>query len=191
MKSKRHLHFIEDVFYFAIMKARGGNMDFQKVLLIIFLLGFISINFILPRFNKRISELDTIATNIQFSCMLFALFLNQPKIFYSVLLIVFLIDIYRNKTKKIKTIFLELIIFIGLPLLTFFDIGILNPIPGLYFTRNSDIYLGFLLAGLIFFLNLYRFSKLEAVNKKYFISFLLLNLILYAENYFLIFKSLK
>lgn len=166
-------------------------MDFQRLFLIIFLLGFISINFILPKFNKRIDEVDTIATNIQYTSMLFALILNQPKIFYSVLLIGFLIDLYRNKTKKIKTIFLELIIFIGLPLLTFFDIGILNPIPGLYFTRNSDIYLGLLITGLIFFLNLYRFSKLKSINKKYFISFLLLNLILYAENYFLIFKSIK
>lgn len=191
MKSKRHLHFIEDVFYFVIIKARGGNMDFQKVLLIIFLLGFISINFKTPRFNKRVDELNIIATNIQFTCMLFALLLNQMKIFSLILMLGLLINAYNNKAKNLKPVFFELIILIILPLLIIFDLGIFVPLTESGFTRSSDIYLGLLLAGLVFFLNLYRFSKLEAVNKKYLISFLLLNLILYAENYFLIFKSLK
>ena len=191
MKSKRHLHFIEDVFYFAIMKARGGNMDFQKLFLLIFLLGFISINFILPKFNKRIDELDTIATNIQYTCMLFALLLYQMMIFYIILLLGLHINTYNSKVKSLKPIFLELIIVIILPLLIIFDLGIFGPSSVLYFTKPTDIYLGLIITGLVFFLNLYKFSKLEAVNKKYLISFLLLNLILYAENYFLIFKSLK
>lgn len=173
------------------MKARGGNMDFQKVLLIIFLLGFISINFKTPRFNKRVDELNIIATNIQFTCMLFALLLNQMKIFSLILILGLIISVYNNKAKNLKPVFFELIILIILPLLIIFDLGIFVPLTESGFTRSSDIYLGLLLAGLVFFLNLYRFSKLEAVNKKYLISFLLLNLILYAENYFLIFKSLK
>ena len=173
------------------MKARGGNLDFQKVLLIIFLLGFISINFILPRFNKRISELDTIATNIQFTCMLFALLLDQNIIYYIILLLGLHINTYNSKVKSLKPIFLELIIVIILPLLTIFDLGSFGPSSVFYLTRHTDIYLGLIITGLVFFLNLYKFSKLEAVNKKYFISFLLLNLILYAENYFLIFESLK
>lgn len=173
------------------MKARGGNLDFQRVFLIIFLLGFISINFILPRFNKRIDELDTIATNIQYTSMFFALLLNQMKIFSLILILGLLISAYIDKVKNLKPIFLELIIVIIFPLLIILDLGIFGPPTDFYFTRPTDIYLGILITGLVFFLNLYRFSKLEAVNKKYFISFLLLNLILYAENYFLIFKSLK
>lgn len=166
-------------------------MDFQRLFLIIFLLGSISINFFLPKYNKRINELDTITTNIQFTSMLFSLLFNQTKLFYLILLIGILIGIYNDRAKDIKPIFLELIIVIILPLLIIFDLGIFGPPSELYFTRETDIYLGLLLTGLVFFLNLYKFSKLEAVNKKYFISFLLLNLILYAENYFLIFKSIK
>lgn len=83
------------------MKARGGNMDFQKVLLIIFLLGFISINFKTPRFNKRVDELNIIATNIQFTCMLFALLLNQMKIFSLILILGLIISVYNNKAKNL------------------------------------------------------------------------------------------
>ena len=166
-------------------------MDFQRVFLIIFLLGFISINFILPRFNKRIDELDTIATNIQYTSIFFALLLNQIKIFSLILILGLLISAYIDKVKNLKPIFLELIIVIIFPLLIILDLGIFGPPTDFYFTRSTDIYLGILITGLVFFLNLYRFSKLKAVNKKYFISFLLLNLILYAENYFLIFESLK
>ena len=166
-------------------------MDFQKLFLLIFLLGFISFNFIIPKFNKRIDELDTIATNIQFTCMLFALLLYQLKIFYIILLLGLHVNTYNSKVKSLKPIFFELIIVLILPLLTIFDLGIFGPSSVLYFTRPIDIYLGLIITGLVFFLNLYKFSKLEAVNKKYFISFLLLNIILYAENYFLIFKSIK
>lgn len=166
-------------------------MDFQKFFLLIFLLGFISINFIIPRFNKRVDELNIIATNIQFTCMLFTLLLYQMKIFYIILLLGLHISTYNNKHKSLKPIFIELIIVIILPLLIIFDLGIFGPSSVLYFTRPTDIYIGLIITGLVFFLNLYKFSKLEAVNKKYFISFLLLNLILYAENYFLVFKSLK
>lgn len=166
-------------------------MDFQKFFLLIFLLGFTSINFIIPKFNKRIDELNTIATNIQYTSMLFALLLSQMRIFSLILILGVLISAYIDKAKNLKPIFLELIIVINLPLLIILDLGIFGPHTDLYFTRPTDIYLGLIITGLIFFLNLYKFSKLEAVNKKYFISFLLLNLILYAENYFLVFKSLK
>ena len=165
-------------------------MDFQRVFLIIFLLGIIFLNYF-PKFSKRIDDLDTIATNVQFTSMLFALLLNQMKIYSLILILGLLISAYNNKAKSIKPIFFELIIVIILPLLIIFDLGIFGSSSELYFTRASDIYLGLILTLPVFFLNLYKFSKLEAVNKKYFISFLLLNLILYAENYFLIFKSLK
>ncbi|WP_085875192.1 hypothetical protein [Peptoniphilus vaginalis] len=166
-------------------------MDFQKVLLIIFLLGFISINFNIPKFKKSIDDLDTIATNIQFTCMLFALLLNQMKIFSLIMILGLIISVCNNKAKSLKPIFFELIILIILPLLITFDLGIFVPLTESGFTRSSDIYLGLILTLPVFFLNLYKFSKLEAVTKKYFISFLLLNLILYAENYFLVFKSIK
>lgn len=166
-------------------------MDFQKVLLIIFLLGFISINFNIPKFKKSIDDLDTIATNIQYTSMLFALLLSQMRIFSLILILGVLISAYIDKAKNLKPIFLELIIVINLPLLTIFDLGIFVPLTESGFTRASDIYLGLILTLPVLFLNLYKFSKLEAVNKKYFISFLLLNIILYAENYFLVLKSLK
>lgn len=166
-------------------------MDFQKLFLLIFLLGFISINFKTPKSNKRINELDIIAKNIQFTCMLFALLLNQMKVFSLILILGLIISAYNDKVKSLKPIFFELIILIIFPLLIIFDLGIFGPSSVLYFTRPTDIYLGLIITGLVFFLNLYRFSKLKVVNKKYFISFLLLNLILYAENYFLILKSLK
>lgn len=166
-------------------------MDFQKVLLIIFLLGFISINFNIPKFKKSIDDLDTIATNIQFTCMLFALLLNQMKIFSLIMILGLIISVCNNKAKSLKPIFFELIILIILPLLITFDLGIFVPLTESGFTRSSNIYLGLILTLPVFFLNLYKFSKLEAVTKKYFISFLLLNLILYAENYFLVFKSIK
>lgn len=166
-------------------------MNFQRVLLIIFLLGFISINFKTPKSNKRINELDIIAKNIQFTCMLFALLLNQMKVFSLILILGLIISVYNNKAKNLKPIFFELIILIILPLLIIFDLGIFVPLTESGFTRSSDIYLGLILTLPVFFLNLYKFLKLEAVNKKYFISFLLLNIILYAENYFLIFKSIK
>ena len=165
-------------------------MDFQRVFLIIFLLGIIFLNYF-PKFSKRIDDLNTIATNVQFTSMLFALLLNQMKIYSLILILGLLISAYNNKAKSIKPIFFELIIVIIFPLLIIFDLGIFGPSSVLYFTRPTDIYLGLIITGLVFFLNLYRFSKLKVVNKKYFISFLLLNLILYAENYFLILKSLK
>lgn len=165
-------------------------MDFQRVFLIIFLLGIIFLNYF-PKFSKRIDDLDTIATNVQFTSMLFALLLNQMKIYSLILILGLLISAYNNKAKSIKPIFFELIIVIILPLLIIFDLGIFVPLTESGFTRSSDIYLGLILTLPVFFLNLYKFSKLEAVYKKYFISFLLLNLILYAENYFLIFKSIK
>lgn len=166
-------------------------MNFQRVFLIIFLLGFISINFKTPKSNKRINELDIIAKNIQFTCMLFALLLNQMIIYSLILILGLIISAYNDKAKSLKPIFFELIILIIFPLLIIFDLGIFVPLTESGFTRSSDIYLGLILTLPVFFLNLYKFSKLEAVNKKYFISFLLLNLILYAENYFLILKSLK
>lgn len=165
-------------------------MDFQRVFLIIFLLGIIFLNYF-PKFSKRIDDLNTIATNIQFTSMLFALLLDQMIIYSLILILGFIITAYNDKVKSLKPIFFELIILIILPLLIIFDLGIFGPSSVLYFTRPTDIYLGLIITGLVFFLNLYRFSKLEVVNKKYFISFLLLNLILYAENYFLIFKSIK
>jgi len=165
-------------------------MDFQRVFLIIFLLGIIFLNYF-PKFSKRIDDLNTIATNIQFTSMLFALLLDQMIIYSLILILGFIITAYNDKVKSLKPIFFELIILIILPLLTIFDLGSFGPSSVFYLTRPTDIYLGLIITGLIFFLNLYKFSKLEAVNKKYFISFLLLNLILYAENYFLIFKSLK
>lgn len=165
-------------------------MDFQRVFLIIFLLGIIFLNYF-PKFSKRIDDLNTIATNIQFTSMLFALLLDQMIIYSLILILGFIITAYNDKVKSLKPIFFELIILIILPLLIIFDLGIFGPSSVLYFTRPTDIYLGLIITGLVFFLNLYRFSKLEVVNKKYFISFLLLNLILYAENYFLILKSLK
>ncbi|EFR33789.1 conserved hypothetical protein [Peptoniphilus harei ACS-146-V-Sch2b] len=166
-------------------------MDFQKLFLLIFLLGFISINFKTPKSNKRINELDIIAKNIQFTCMLFALLLNQMKVFSLILILGLIISAYNDKAKNLKPVFFELIILIILPLLIIFDLGIFVPLTESGFTRASDIYLGLILTLPVFFLNLYKFSKLEAVNKNYFISFLLLNIILYAENYFLIFKSIK
>lgn len=166
-------------------------MDFQKFFLLIFLLGFTSINFIIPKFNKRIDELNTIATNIQYTSMLFALLLSQMRIFSLILILGVLISAYIDKAKNLKPIFLELIIVINLPLLIILDLGIFGPPTESGFTRASDIYLGLILTLPVLFLNLYKFSKLEAVNKKYFISFLLLNIILYAENYFLVLKSLK
>lgn len=165
-------------------------MDFQRVFLIIFLLGIIFLNYF-PKFSKRIDDLNTIATNIQFTSMLFALLLDQMIIYSLILILGFIITAYNDKVKSLKPIFFELIILIILPLLIIFDLGIFGPSSVLYFTRPTDIYLGLIITGLVFFLNLYRFSKLEVVNKKYFISFLLLNIILYAENYFLILKSLK
>lgn len=165
-------------------------MNFQKVLLIIFLLGFIFINYF-PNFSKRIDDLNTIAANIQYTCMLFALLLNQMKVFSLILILGLIISAYNDKAKNLKPVFFELIILIILPLLIIFDLGIFVPLTESGFTRSSDIYLGFILTLPVFFLNLYKFSKLETVNKKYFISFLLLNIILYAENYFLILKSLK
>lgn len=165
-------------------------MNFQRVFLIIFLLGIIFLNYF-PKFSKRIDDLNTIATNIQFTSMLFALLLDQMIIYSLILILGFIITAYNDKVKSLKPIFFELIILIILPLLIIFDLGIFGPSSVLYFTRPTDIYLGLIITGLVFFLNLYRFSKLKAVNKKYFISFLLLNLILYAENYFLIFKSIK
>lgn len=165
-------------------------MDFQRVFLIIFLLGIIFLNYF-PKFSKRIDDLNTIATNIQFTSMLFALLLDQMIIYSLILILGFIITAYNDKAKNLKPVFFELIILIILPLLIIFDLGIFGPSSVLYFTRPTDIYLGLIITGLVFFLNLYRFSKLKAVNKKYFISFLLLNLILYAENYFLIFKSIK
>lgn len=165
-------------------------MNFQRVLLIIFLLGFIFINYF-PTFSKRIDDLNTIATNIQFTSMLFALLLDQMIIYSLILILGFIITAYNDKVKSLKPIFFELIILIILPLLIIFDLGIFGPSSVFYLTRPTDIYLGLIITGLVFFLNLYKFSKLEAVNKKYFISFLLLNIILYAENYFLIFKSIK
>lgn len=165
-------------------------MDFQRVFLIIFLLGFIFINYF-PKFSKRTYEVETIVSNIQFTFMLFALLLNQMRIYSLILLLGLLFSPYNNKVKSLKPIFFELIILIILPLLIIFDLEIFGPSSEPYFTRSSDIHMGLILTGLVFFLNLYRFSKLEAVNKKYFISFLLLNLILYAENFFLIFKSIK
>ena len=123
--------------------------------------------------------------------MLFALLLNQMRIYSLILLLGLLISAYNNKVKSLKPIFFELIILIILPLLIIFDLEIFGPSSEPYFTRSSDIYLGLILTLPVFFLNLYKFSKLEAVYKKYFISFLLLNLILYAENYFLIFKILS
>ena len=166
-------------------------MDFQKLFLLIFLLGFISINSNIPKFNKRIDDLDTIAKNIQFTCMLFALLLNQMKVFSLILILGLIISAYNDKAKNLKPVFFELIILIILPLLIIFDLGIFVPLIESGFTRASDIYLGLILTLPVLFLNLYKFSKLEAVNKKYFISFLLLNIILYAENYFLVFKSIK
>ena len=154
-------------------------------------MGFISINFNIPKFKKSIDDLDTIATNIQFTCMLFALLLNQMKIFSLIMILGLIISVCNNKAKSLKPIFFELIILIILPLLITFDLGIFVPLTESGFTRSSDIYLGLILTLPVFFLNLYRFSKLKAVNKKYFISFLLLNLILYAENYFLVLKSIK
>lgn len=165
-------------------------MNFQRVFLIIFLLGIIFLNYF-PKFSKRIDDLNTIATNIQFTSMLFALLLDQMIIYSLILILGFIITAYNDKVKSLKPIFFELIILIIFPLLIIFDLGIFGPSSVLYFTRPTDIYLGLIITGLVFFLNLYRFSKLKAVNKKYFISFLLLNLILYAENYFLILKSLK
>ena len=165
-------------------------MDFQRVFLIIFLLGIIFLNYF-PKFSKRIDDLNTIATNIQFTSMLFALLLDQMIIYSLILILGFIITAYNDKVKSLKPIFFELIILIILPLLIIFDLGIFGPSSVFYLTRPTDIYLGLIITGLVFFLNLYKFSKLEAVNKKYFISFLLLNLILYAENYFLIFKSIK
>ncbi len=165
-------------------------MDFQRVFLIIFLLGIIFLNYF-PKFSKRIDDLNTIATNIQFTSMLFALLLDQMIIYSLILILGFIITAYNDKVKSLKPIFFELIILIIFPLLIIFDLGIFGPSSVLYFTRPTDIYLGLIITGLVFFLNLYRFSKLKVVNKKYFISFLLLNLILYAENYFLILKSLK
>ncbi len=165
-------------------------MNFQRVFLIIFLLGIIFLNYF-PKFSKRIDDLNTIATNIQFTSMLFALLLDQMIIYSLILILGFIITAYNDKVKSLKPIFFELIILIIFPLLIIFDLGIFGPSSVLYFTRPTDIYLGLIITGLVFFLNLYRFSKLKAVNKKYFISFLLLNLILYAENYFLIFKSIK
>lgn len=165
-------------------------MDFQRVFLIIFLLGIIFFNYF-PKFSKRIDDLNTIATNIQFTSMLFALLLDQMIIYSLILILGFIITAYNDKVKSLKPIFFELIILIIFPLLIIFDLGIFGPSSVLYFTRPTDIYLGLIITGLVFFLNLYRFSKLKVVNKKYFISFLLLNLILYAENYFLILKSLK
>ena len=165
-------------------------MNFQRVLLIIFLLGIIFLNYF-PKFSKRIDDLNTIATNIQFTSMLFALLLDQMIIYSLILILGFIITAYNDKVKSLKPIFFELIILIIFPLLIIFDLGIFGPSSVLYFTRPTDIYLGLIITGLVFFLNLYRFSKLKVVNKKYFISFLLLNLILYAENYFLILKSLK
>lgn len=165
-------------------------MNFQRVFLIIFLLGIIFLNYF-PKFSKRIDDLNTIATNIQFTSMLFALLLDQMIIYSLILILGFIITAYNDKVKSLKPIFFELIILIILPLLIIFDLGIFGPSSVLYFTRPTEIYLGLIITGLVFFLNLYRFSKLKAVNKKYFISFLLLNLILYAENYFLIFKSIK
>lgn len=165
-------------------------MDFQRVFLIIFLLGIIFLNYF-PKFSKRIDDLNTIATNIQYTCMLFALLLDQMIIYSLILILGFIITAYNDKVKSLKPIFFELIILIIFPLLIIFDLGIFGPSSVLYFTRPTDIYLGLIITGLVFFLNLYRFSKLKVVNKKYFISFLLLNLILYAENYFLILKSLK
>lgn len=79
-------------------------MNFQRVFLIISLLGFISINFIPSRFNKRIDELDTIATNIQFTCMLFALLLDQNIIYYIILLLGLHINTYNSKIKSLKPI---------------------------------------------------------------------------------------
>lgn len=166
-------------------------MDFQKLFLLIFLLGFISINSNIPNFNNRVDDLNTIAANIQYTCMLFALLLNQMKIFSLILILGILISAYNNKAKNLKPVFFELIILIILPLLIIFDLGIFVPLTESGFTRASDIYLGLILTLPVFFLNLYKFSKLESVNKNYFISFLLLNIILYAENYFLIFKSIK
>ena len=165
-------------------------MDFQRVFLIIFLLGIIFLNYF-PKFSKRIDDLNTIATNIQFTSMLFALLLDQMIIYSLIFILGFIITAYNDKVKSLKPIFFELIILIIFPLLIIFDLGIFGPSSVLYFTRPTDIYLGLIITGLVFFLNLYRFSKLKVVNKKYFISFLLLNLILYAENYFLILKSLK
>lgn len=165
-------------------------MDFQRVFLIIFLLGIIFLNYF-PKFSKRIDDLNTIATNIQFTSMLFALLLDQMIIYSLILILGFIITAYNDKVKSLKPIFFELIILIILPLLIIFDLGIFGPSSVFYLTRPTDIYLGLIITGLVFFLNLYRFSKLKVVNKKYFISFLLLNLILYAENYFLILKSLK
>lgn len=165
-------------------------MNFQRVFLIIFLLGIIFLNYF-PKFSKRIDDLNTIATNIQFTSMLFALLLDQMIIYSLILILGFIITAYNDKVKSLKPIFFELIILIIFPLLIIFDLGIFGPSSVLYFTRPTDIYLGLIITGLVFFLNLYRFSKLKVVNKKYFISFLLLNLILYAENYFLILKSLK
>lgn len=165
-------------------------MDFQRVFLIIFLLGIIFLNYF-PKFSKRIDDLNTIAPNIQFTSMLFALLLDQMIIYSLILILGFIITAYNDKVKSLKPIFFELIILIIFPLLIIFDLGIFGPSSVLYFTRPTDIYLGLIITGLVFFLNLYRFSKLKVVNKKYFISFLLLNLILYAENYFLILKSLK
>ena len=165
-------------------------MDFQRVFLIIFLLGIIFLNYF-PKFSKRIDDLNTIATNIQFTSMLFALLLDQMIIYSLILILGFIITAYNDKVKSLKPIFFELIILIIFPLLIIFDLGIFGPSSVLYFTRPTDIYLGLIITGLVFFLNLYRFSKLKVVNKKYFISFLLLNLILYAENYFLILKSIK
>lgn len=165
-------------------------MNFQRVFLIIFLLGFIFINYF-PKFSKRIDDLNTIATNIQFTSMLFALLLDQMIIYSLILILGFIITAYNDKVKSLKPIFFELIILIILPLLIIFDLGIFVPLTESGFTRSSDIYLGLILTLPVFFLNLYKFSKLEAVNKKYFISFLLLNIILYAENFFLIFKSIK
>lgn len=165
-------------------------MDFQRVFLIIFLLGIIFLNYF-PKFSKRIDDLNTIATNIQFTSMLFALLLDQMIIYSLILILGFIITAYNDKVKSLKPIFFELIILIILPLLIIFDLGIFGPSSVFYLTRPTDIYLGLIITGLVFFLNLYKFSKLEAVNKKYFISFLLLNIILYAENYFLIFKSIK
>ena len=165
-------------------------MDFQRVFLIIFLLGIIFLNYF-PKFSKRIDDLNTIATNIQFTSMLFALLLDQMIIYSLILILGFIITAYNDKVKSLKPIFFELIILIILPLLIIFDLGIFGPSSVFYLTRPTDIYLGLIITGLVFFLNLYGFSKLKVVNKKYFISFLLLNLILYAENYFLILKSLK
>ena len=153
-------------------------------------MGIIFLNYF-PKFSKRIDDLNTIATNIQFTSMLFALLLDQMIIYSLILILGFIITAYNDKVKSLKPIFFELIILIILPLLIIFDLGIFGPSSVFYLTRPTDIYLGLIITGLVFFLNLYKFSKLEAVNKKYFISFLLLNIILYAENYFLIFKSIK